>query len=323
MVLDRLGVFVGGFDLAAAEAGVRRRAARRRRRARPAAVAGREVARDARRARRRHALPHARDDPRLRAREARAARRRGGDRGAALRSLLRDGQGGAGRAERARAGRLDAARRGRARQRARRDRAGARGRRRSDHRGQVRGRDAGLLDPARLLDAKAASSCSAALALPAVQASPIAQAHALYVGAALAESQSDHAEARQMLETCLALRRALGNRGRHRGHAVDAVAGPPAGGRRRRGRAGESEALEIFRRLGDRDRRGDRPAPSRARSGCTGATTRGPLASGAVPGDRARDPAPGARGRVRAGARRGRARDGRCGPGAASASSAR
>src|ERR1035438_6106074 len=34
---------------------------------------------------------------------------------------------------------------------------------------------------------------------------------ALYVGAALAESQSDHAEARKMLATCLRLRRALGN----------------------------------------------------------------------------------------------------------------
>ena len=34
---------------------------------------------------------------------------------------------------------------------------------------------------------------------------------ALYVGAALAESQSDYAEAREMLETCLALRRRLGN----------------------------------------------------------------------------------------------------------------
>ena len=38
-----------------------------------------------------------------------------------------------------------------------------------------------------------------------------AHAHALYVGAALAASQSDYAQARQMLETCLALRRRLGN----------------------------------------------------------------------------------------------------------------
>lgn len=92
----------------------------------------------------------------------------------------------------------------------------------------------------------------AALALPAIQASPVAQAWALYVGAALAESQSDHAEARKMLETCLGLRRAQGNE-------VDIaatlstlsmarlLAGDAAGAA-----AGESEALQIFRRLDDR-----------------------------------------------------------------------
>jgi predicted ATPase/class 3 adenylate cyclase len=92
----------------------------------------------------------------------------------------------------------------------------------------------------------------AALALPAVQAAPMAQAFALYVGAALAESQSDHAEARKMLETCLGLRRELGNEvdiaatlstlSMARLQAGDAVAAA----------AGESEALEIFRRLDDR-----------------------------------------------------------------------
>jgi predicted ATPase/class 3 adenylate cyclase len=49
----------------------------------------------------------------------------------------------------------------------------------------------------------------AALALPEVQASERAHAHALYVGAALAESQGDYAQARQMLELCLHLRRGL------------------------------------------------------------------------------------------------------------------
>ncbi|MGZ5131177.1 MAG: hypothetical protein ACXWJ1_07780 [Caldimonas sp.] len=92
----------------------------------------------------------------------------------------------------------------------------------------------------------------AALALPGVQASPIAQAWALYVGAALAESQSDHAEARKMLETCLELRRAQGSEvdiaatlstlSMARLQAGDAVAAA----------AGESEALQIFRRLEDR-----------------------------------------------------------------------
>lgn len=92
----------------------------------------------------------------------------------------------------------------------------------------------------------------AALALPGVQASPVAQGWALYVGAALAESQSDHGEARKMLETCLALRRAQGNE-------VDIaatlstlsmarlLAGDAIGAA-----AGEIEALEIFRRLHDR-----------------------------------------------------------------------
>ena len=92
----------------------------------------------------------------------------------------------------------------------------------------------------------------AALALPAIQASPVAQAWALYVGAALAESQSDHAEARKMLETCLELRRGMGSEvdiaatlstlSLARLQAGDAVAAA----------AGESEALQIFRRLGDR-----------------------------------------------------------------------
>ena len=92
----------------------------------------------------------------------------------------------------------------------------------------------------------------AALALPAVQASPIANAWALYAGATLAESQSDHAEARKMLETCLELRRGVGSEvdiaatlstlsiaRLQAGDAVEAA-------------AGESEALEIFRRFGDR-----------------------------------------------------------------------
>ena len=68
----------------------------------------------------------------------------------------------------------------------------------------------------------------AALELPAVQASELAMGHALYVGAALAESQSDLAQARLMLERCLALRRATRQSDRHRGHTVDPVVGPAA-----------------------------------------------------------------------------------------------
>ena len=51
----------------------------------------------------------------------------------------------------------------------------------------------------------------AALNLPAVQSSDLARAWALYVGAALAGGQGDHVEARSMLETCLSLRRGLGD----------------------------------------------------------------------------------------------------------------
>ena len=92
----------------------------------------------------------------------------------------------------------------------------------------------------------------AALALPTIRASSLAQAWALYVGAALAESQSDHAEARKMLETCLELRRQMGNE-------VDIAATLSTlslarlqAGDADEAAAGEGEALEIFRRLGDR-----------------------------------------------------------------------
>jgi predicted ATPase/class 3 adenylate cyclase len=52
----------------------------------------------------------------------------------------------------------------------------------------------------------------AAMALPAVQASDMARAHALYTEAALAsDGQGDHRAAREMLETCLQLRRGIGD----------------------------------------------------------------------------------------------------------------
>jgi tetratricopeptide (TPR) repeat protein len=90
-----------------------------------------------------------------------------------------------------------------------------------------------------------------ALALPAIQDSDLAQAWALYVGASLAESQSDHAEARQMLETCLTLRRKLEN-------PVDIAATLSTlalarlqGGDAEGARAAEEEALALFRQIGD------------------------------------------------------------------------
>ncbi len=92
----------------------------------------------------------------------------------------------------------------------------------------------------------------AALELPAIAAADHVRAHALYVGAALAEHQSDHAEALNMLEACLELRRGLGipvemastlsTLSLARLQAGDALG---AG-------VGEHEALEIFRRMGDR-----------------------------------------------------------------------
>ena len=114
----------------------------------------------------------------------------------------------------------------------------------------------------------------AALALPAIQASPVAQACALYVGAALAESQSDHAEARKMLETCLDAAARAGQRGRHRRDAVDAVDGPPAG--RRCGRGAPKARARRCRSSGASTiASAKRSACSTsARSACTRATTR-------------------------------------------------
>ena len=96
------------------------------------------------------------------------------------------------------------------------------------------------------------AAVGAALALPDVQASPMAQAHALYVGAALAASQSDYAEAERMLETCLALRRQLGN-------SADIAATLSTLALARFGHgdtpgalAGEQEALPLLRAAGHR-----------------------------------------------------------------------
>jgi predicted ATPase len=91
----------------------------------------------------------------------------------------------------------------------------------------------------------------AALALPVLQERTKARANALYVGGALAMNQSDYAEATKMLTECLAIRRELGNA---RGTAAalstlsttyvqqDEIA---------KARACEEEAIGIFRELGD------------------------------------------------------------------------
>jgi predicted ATPase/class 3 adenylate cyclase len=92
----------------------------------------------------------------------------------------------------------------------------------------------------------------AALALPAIQASPIAQAFALYVGASLAESQSDHAEALKMLETCLELRRGLDSEVNIAATLSTLSLARLEAGDAAEAAAEENEALQIFRRLGDR-----------------------------------------------------------------------
>ncbi|HJW51749.1 MAG TPA: tetratricopeptide repeat protein [Burkholderiaceae bacterium] len=91
-----------------------------------------------------------------------------------------------------------------------------------------------------------------ALGVPKIAASNIAQAWALNVGACLAESQSDYGEARDMLERCLVLRRRLGN-------PFDIAAALSTlslvrlhTGDTRAAAEGEREALQIFRALGNR-----------------------------------------------------------------------
>ena len=92
----------------------------------------------------------------------------------------------------------------------------------------------------------------AALALPMVKATDVAHGHALYVGAGLADDQGDHGEALRMLEACLALRRGLGN-------PIDIAATLSTlshvrlrAGDATSAREGEEEAVEIFREQGDR-----------------------------------------------------------------------
>jgi predicted ATPase/class 3 adenylate cyclase len=91
-----------------------------------------------------------------------------------------------------------------------------------------------------------------ALALPAIQESSLAQAWALYAGASLAEAQSDHAEARKMLEACLELRRALGNQLEIAATLSTLSLARLRGGDTAGAEEGEQEALKIFRSLGNR-----------------------------------------------------------------------
>jgi predicted ATPase/class 3 adenylate cyclase len=90
----------------------------------------------------------------------------------------------------------------------------------------------------------------AALDLPAVQSWGRAKARALYVGATLAVYQSDHAEAKQMLETGLEILRELGLE-----ETIGATLAMLSMARLETGdiagaRVGAVEAIEIFQRLG-------------------------------------------------------------------------
>ena len=92
----------------------------------------------------------------------------------------------------------------------------------------------------------------AALELPAVQESDMAQAHALYVAAALATSHGDHVQAREMLERCLELRRRLGKEVDIAATLSTLAMARLQGGDAAGAAEGEQEALQIFRKLGDR-----------------------------------------------------------------------
>ncbi len=91
----------------------------------------------------------------------------------------------------------------------------------------------------------------AALALPVVRGSDMARAHALYVGAVLACDQGDHAQARQMLLTCLELRRNVGKPVEIAATLSTLSMALRHGGDVQGAAQREREALEIFRSLGD------------------------------------------------------------------------
>jgi tetratricopeptide (TPR) repeat protein len=90
----------------------------------------------------------------------------------------------------------------------------------------------------------------AALDLPAVQEFKLAKAHALYVGAALAGCQSDHAEALRMLEDSLAIHRELGEPENIAATLSTLSTTRLEMGDAVRARQDETEAIGLFRQLG-------------------------------------------------------------------------
>ena len=89
----------------------------------------------------------------------------------------------------------------------------------------------------------------AALQQQAVQDFALAKAHASYVGAVLAGNQSDHAEARSMLEASLSIHRELGDPANIAATLTTLAAARLEAGDAAGAKADELEALAIFRQL--------------------------------------------------------------------------
>ncbi len=92
----------------------------------------------------------------------------------------------------------------------------------------------------------------AALALPGILEPNAPRAHALYTGGVLAMNQSDHAEATQMLTECLEIRRALGNKREIAATLSTLATEYLHQDEAAKARDCEEEALDLFRELGDR-----------------------------------------------------------------------
>jgi predicted ATPase/class 3 adenylate cyclase len=101
--------------------------------------------------------------------------------------------------------------------------------------------------------AEARNNVRAALALPVIREPSVARAHALYVGGVLATNQSDYAEASRMLGECLDIRRGLGNPREIAATLSMLVELYMQQDDLATARAYGEEAIGIFRELGHRD----------------------------------------------------------------------
>ena len=96
------------------------------------------------------------------------------------------------------------------------------------------------------------SNVRAALDLPAISGPDAARAHALYTGGVLAMNQGDHAEATRMLTESLAIRRSLGNAREIAATLSTLSTHHLQSDELDKARECEGEALDIFREQGDR-----------------------------------------------------------------------